>query len=242
MGQKVHPPAFRLGGIYTWSSRWFATRQQYRDALKQDILMRKFLKVKFKDANLAKVDIERSANTLTLNIFTAKPGVIIGRGGQGVESLRKEIITKFLLGVKTSLAININEVDRPSLSAPLVVQSIIGDIEKRIPFRRAMRQAIGRLTKTGAEGAKIVISGRLDGAEIARTEKLAVGKIPMHTMRANIEYSRGAAFTTYGAVGVKVWVYKGEVCVPAAKDSNATESSAGETPTNSRRQRLRPVR
>ena len=197
MGQKVHPTGFRLGGIYTWSSRWFAKHGSYRAALKQDILIRKFLQKRLKDASVSKVDIERSASAITVNIFTAKPGVIIGRGGQGVEALRKEL--------------NIQEVDKPNLSAMLVVQAIVTDIEKRIPFRRAMRQALARLIKASAEGAKINISGRLDGAEIARTEKIAHGKIPLHTIRANIEYARGAARTTYGTVGVKVWIYKGEI-------------------------------
>lgn len=244
MGQKVHPIGFRLGGVYTWSSRWFANRQQYRGILKQDILIRKFLKTKYKDANVAKVDIERSANTITINIYTAKPGVIIGRGGQGVEALRKEL-TQQLLATKTSLTLNILEVDRPNLSAALVVQSIIADIEKRIPFRRTMRQALSRLTKAGAEGAKILISGRLDGGEIARAEKVSSGKIPMHTLRANIDYSRGAAHTTYGAVGVKVWIYKGDVVThggtimaPVAPEPASTGGGArrprGRTPFSGR--------
>lgn len=210
MGQKVHPIGFRLGGLYTWSSRWFAKHGAYRSALKQDILIRKFLQKRLKDASVSKVDIERSASTITVNVFTAKPGVIIGRGGQGVETLRKDI-RQFLSDQKITLTLNIQEIDKPNLSAMLVVQAIVADIEKRIPFRRAMRQALARLTKAGAEGAKIVVSGRLDGAEIARAEKVAHGKIPLHTIRANIDYGRGAARTTYGTVGVKVWIYKGEV-------------------------------
>src|SRR3989338_2319656 len=210
MGQKVHPTGFRLGGIYTWSSRWFAKHGSYRAALKQDILIRKFLQKRLKDANVSKVDIERSSSTVTINIYTAKPGVIIGRGGQGAESLRKEL-KQFFIDPKAALTLNILEVDKPNLSAMLVVQSIVADIEKRIPFRRAMRQALSRLIKAGVQGAKIAVAGRLDGAEIARTEKVAYGKIPLHTLRANVDYARSAAHTTYGVVGVKVWIYKGEI-------------------------------
>ena len=226
MGQKVHPIGFRLGGLYTWSSRWYLKHGAYRVALQQDIRLRKFLQRKFKDASLAKVDIERSANTVTVHLFTAKPGIIIGRGGQGVEQLKKELRAAFL-DPKTNLTLNIQEVDRPNLSSMLVVQSLVADIEKRIPFRRAMKQALGRLVKAGAEGAKIMVSGRLDGAEIARSEKVAQGKIPLHTIRANVEYARGAAHTTYGTVGVKVWVYKGEGMKPQ-EPAAAGSRSAGE--------------
>lgn len=235
MGQKVHPIGFRLGGIYTWSSRWFAKNDAYRAALKQDILLRKFLQKRLKDANVSKVDIERSSGAIIINIYTAKPGVIIGRGGQGVELLRKEI-KQFLIDAKAALTLNILEVDKPNLSAMLVVQSIVADIEKRIPFRRAMRQALARLIKAGAQGTKIAISGRLDGAEIARTEKLAYGKIPLHTLRANVEYARGAAHTTYGVVGVKVWIYKGEVFDSGTSgpiEASATGGSTRRRRTNS---------
>ena len=233
MGQKVHPIGFRLGGIYSWSSRWFARHGSYREALKQDILIRKFLQKRLKEANVSKVDIERSSGTVAVNVYTAKPGVIIGRGGQGVEALRKEL-RDFISDPKTALSINIQEVDKPNMSAMLVVQSIISDIEKRIPFRRAMRQALSRLIKAGVEGAKIVIAGRLDGAEIARTEKVAHGKVPLHTIRANIDYGRGAAHTTYGVVGVKVWIYKGEVF---ANEDNKTSEVTLNQATGSRRRR-----
>ena len=233
MGQKVHPIGFRLGGIYSWSSRWFARHGSYREALKQDILIRKFLQKRLQEANVSKVDIERSSGTVAVNVYTAKPGVIIGRGGQGVEALRKEL-RDFISDPKTALSINIQEVDKPNMSAMLVVQSIISDIEKRIPFRRAMRQALSRLIKAGVEGAKIVIAGRLDGAEIARTEKVAHGKVPLHTIRANIDYGRGAAHTTYGVVGVKVWIYKGEVF---ANEDNKTSEVTLNQATGSRRRR-----
>ena len=188
---------------------------------------------RLKEANVSKVDIERSSGTVAVNVYTAKPGVIIGRGGQGVEALRKEL-RDFISDPKTALSINIQEVDKPNMSAMLVVQSIISDIEKRIPFRRAMRQALSRLIKAGVEGAKIVIAGRLDGAEIARTEKVAHGKVPLHTIRANIDYGRGAAHTTYGVVGVKVWIYKGEVF---ANEDNKTSEVTLNQATGSRRRR-----
>lgn len=223
MGQKVHPIGFRLGGVYTWSSRWFLKHASYRDALRSDLEIRKYLRTRLKEAALAKIDVERSANSVTVTLMSGKPGVIIGRGGQGVEALRKEIKDRFV-EPKTTLTINIQEVDKPNLSAALVTQGIIADIEKRIPFRRAMKQALGRLAKAGAEGAKIVVGGRLDGAEIARVEKMSQGKIPLHTIRANIDYSRGAAQTTYGVIGVKVWIYKGDMDLSAPAPEVSTEA------------------
>lgn len=230
MGQKVHPIGFRLGGVYTWSSRWFLKHDAYRTALRSDLELRKFLRIRLKDAALAKVDVERSANSVTVTLMSGKPGVIIGRGGQGVEALRKEIKERFD-DPKTNLTINIQEVDKPNLSAALVMQNIVSDIEKRIPFRRAMKQALSRLSKAGAEGAKIVVGGRLDGAEIARVEKMSQGKIPLHTIRASIDYSRGAAHTTYGVIGVKVWIYKGDMAV----GGEASIAPAPETPRRPRR-------
>lgn len=208
MGQKVNPIGFRLGGVYSWSSRWFLKHgQAYREALRQDATIRKFLRTRLKDAGLARIDIERSVNTLTVTLHCAKPGLIIGRGGQGAEALRAEL--RKLVGSKVTVSVNIQEIERANLSAALAVQAVVADIEKRIPFRRSIKSVLNRLNKAGAEGAKIVISGRLDGSEIARTEKVAQGKIPLHTIRAAVDYSRGAAFTTYGVVGVKVWVFGG---------------------------------
>lgn len=210
MGQKVNPKIFRTSVIETWPSRWFAHRRAYPALLQQDIGIRSYFKQKLKDAGVAKIDIERSPNAVTLIVATAKPGVIIGRGGQGVETLKKELQAKFFQkGMQ--LNIQIHEVERPTLVAELVLQGIIADIEKRVPFRRAMRQALSRMQRSGVLGAKILLSGRLDGAEIARREKVAVGKLPLHTLRARIDYSRGAAHTIYGAVGIKVWVYHGDV-------------------------------
>lgn len=209
MGHKVHPKIFRVGELYTWDSKWFS-RKDYAKFLQQDILIRKFLKKELKDAALARIEIERTPAATTIIIYSAKPGVIIGRGGQGIEELKKKVKKNFL-DPKSSLNINIKEIDQPNLSAELIVQSIAGDLEKRMPFRRVMKQAIGRVEKANAKGVKVTISGRLNGAEIARTETLSSGKLPLHTIRADIDYARGAARTTYGALGIKVWIYKGEI-------------------------------
>jgi len=211
MGQKVHPKIFRTGQsqIYTWNSKWFA-KKDYVARLRQDVDIRNFLKKTLKEAAVAKIEIERTANAVTVIIHSAKPGLIIGHAGTGIEDLRKKIKEKFL-DKKTTLNLNVQEVQNPSTSAEVVLQSMIADIEKRIPFRRVLKQAIGRVERAGAKGVKVVASGRLDGAEIAREETLSWGSIPLHTLRADIDYAGGAAFTIYGAVGLKVWIYKGEV-------------------------------
>lgn len=209
MGQKVHPKIFRIGEHYTWSSKWFS-KKGYAKLLEQDILIRKFIKKELKSAAVADVEIERYANAITVIIHSGKPGIIIGRGGQGVEELKKKIKLKFL-GPKATININIQEVSNPNLSAELVVQSIAADLEKRMPYRRVMKQAISRIEKTSAKGVKIIVAGRLNGSDIARTEMLASGSLPLHTIRADIDYARGVARTIYGAIGVKVWIYKGEI-------------------------------
>ena len=216
MGQKVNPKIFRIGIIRGWDSKWFSKRN-FIPFLKQDVIIRKFLKTKLKDAGVAKIEIERSAERLNIIIYAVRPGVIIGRSGVGIEdlknALKKEVLNKkdFQLQGKLSLNINIMEVDKPNLNAQVVVDNIIADLEKRIPFRRTMKQVIGRVVKAGAKGVKVQVSGRLNGAEIARREKLTEGMIPLHTLRADIDYSRGAAQTIYGKIGVKVWIYKGEI-------------------------------
>jgi len=209
MGHKVHPKIFRIGELYTWNSKWFS-RRDYAKFLQQDILIKKFLKKELKEASVAQIDIERSPASTTIIIHSAKPGVIIGRGGQGVEDLKKKIAKQFL-DPKTSLNINIQEVTSPGLSAELIVQSMAADLEKRVPYRRVMKQVIGRVEKTQAKGIKIIVGGRLNGAEIARSETLTSGSLPLHTIRADIDYARGIAQTTYGTIGIKVWIYKGEV-------------------------------
>jgi small subunit ribosomal protein S3 len=211
MGQKVHPKIFRTGEsqIYTWNSKWFS-KKDYVARLRQDVDIRIFLKKALKEAAVAKIEIERTANAVTVIIHSAKPGLIIGHAGTGIEDLRKKIKDKFL-DKKATLNLNVQEVQNPSTSAEVVLQVMIADIEKRIPFRRVLKQAVGRVERAGAKGVKVVASGRLDGAEIAREETLSWGKIPLHTLRADIDYAGGAAFTIYGAVGIKVWIYKGEV-------------------------------
>jgi len=209
MGQKLHPKIFRMGVIYSWDSKWFS-RREFPKFLKQDVLIRKFLKKELKDASVSQIEIERSPAAVTIIIHSAKPGVIIGRGGQGIEELKKKI-KKQLLEPKTTLNINIKEVTNPNLSAELVLQSMIADLEKRVPYRRILKQAIGKVSKTDAKGIKVNISGRLNGAEIAREESLSSGNLPLHTLRADIDYARGVAHTTYGTIGVKVWIYKGEI-------------------------------
>ena len=208
MGQKVNPVIFRIGPLNTWGSRWFA-RKDYARLVRQDEEMKKYLRTKHRDAGIAKIEIERSGTTVTLIIHTAKPGVLIGRGGAGIEELKRTLLATHFAGSKTTLNLNIQEVPNPNLSAELMVQSMALDLEKRLPFRRVMKMAVSRVQKAGAQGVKVMVKGRLNGAEIARTEQLAWGKLPLHTLRADIDYSRGAAQTTYGKVGIKVWIFKG---------------------------------
>ena len=224
MGQKVHPKIFRIGELYSWDSKWFA-RRDYAKFLQQDISIKKFLKQELKDAAVAQIEIERSATVITVIIHSAKPGIIIGRGGKGVDDLKNKVVKKFL-DSKSSLNINIKEVSNPNLSAELVLQAMVADIEKRIPYRRVMKQAIGRVERTEAKGVKVIVAGRLNGAEIARSETLTSGNLPLHTLRADIDYARGTARTTYGAIGVKVWIYKGEIF----KKDQDQESSLNKRP------------
>ncbi len=209
MGQKVHPKIFRIGPLYTWNSKWFSEKD-YSKLLKQDVLIRRFLEKKLKEASLDKIVIERSANSVTVTVHSGKPGIIIGRGGSGAEDLKKEMKRKFL-DPKANLNLNIVEVSKPNLSAAIVAQGIAADIEKRIPYRKVMKQVIGRVEKAGSEGIKVTVAGRLNGAEIARTETLSWGRIPLHTLRADIDFCQTVANTIYGVIGVKVWIYKGEI-------------------------------
>jgi small subunit ribosomal protein S3 len=212
MGKKVNPKILRMGITKTWPSLWFERGEKYIKNIKQDIGVRKYLIREFKEAGIDVVGIVRSVNKVEINVTTAKPGLIIGRGGNGVEELKKKLHDKFLKDFRLGeISLNIKEANRSSLSAQITVQSMILEIEKRMPFRKVMKQALGKIERAGALGVKIVISGRLNGAEIARTEKLVWGKVPLQTLRADIDYARGAAHTTYGAIGIKVWVYKGEV-------------------------------
>jgi len=211
MGQKVNPKIFRTGIIRSWDSKWFSNRKDYITNLAQDVQARKFLIQELREAGVDRVEIERSTNKISINVFTAKPGLIIGRGGAGVDNLKKKIHNKFFKNFRIGeINLNITEVDRPNLSAQILVQSMILDLEKRMPYRRVMKQIISRSERAGALGVKVNVKGRLNGVEIARSEMLTSGKIPLHTLRANISYARGTARTTYGAIGVKAWVYLGE--------------------------------
>lgn len=210
MGHKVNPKVFRLGFSEDWRSRWFAPRRHFRELLRQDVVLRRLLRQELREAGLSKVEVERSRNKVTVTLFTSKPGVIIGRGGSGIEKLTK-MVRESLGPDVTDVKLNVQEVERPGLEAELVVQAAVSDLERRIPFRQVMRQAAERAMRAGAQGVKVSISGRLNGSEYARRETTAEGKIPLHTLRADIDYSRGAARTSYGAIGVKVWIYRGEV-------------------------------
>ncbi|HRY63684.1 MAG TPA: 30S ribosomal protein S3 [Patescibacteria group bacterium] len=210
MGQKVNPKVFRLGTTKTWNSRWFSDKK-YAGKLEEDVKIRRFLEKKFKESSVDSVLIDRTADTLEINIFTARPGMIIGKGGAAIDDLKKHIAKNIVTDKKIKIQINIKEVSKPGLSARIVAQNIALDLEKRIPHRKTMKKYIEQVAKAGGQGVKISCAGRLGGAEIARRETLGEGKIPLHTLRADIDYARLAAHTTYGAIGIKVWIYKGDV-------------------------------
>ena len=207
MGQKVNPNGFRVGVIRGWNTRWYANKKNFSDYLIEDNKIRKFLKKKYYEASVAKIEIERAANKATVSIYTARPGMLIGKGGVGVEAIKAEL--NQLVGRPVN--VNIMEIRNPDACAQLVAENIAGALEKRTSFRRAMKQAMGRAMKAGAKGIKITCAGRLGGAEIARSEDVHDGSIPRQTIRADIEYGFAEAATTYGRIGVKVWIYKGEV-------------------------------
>lgn len=217
MGQKANPKAIRLAVNKPWNSRWFSKKREFAQVLKQDVLIRRYLKHRITEAGLSHIAIERTGGALNISIFAAKPGVIIGRSGAGIEELKKEIVTKFLnkeatrIQGTTAVNISIHEVERPMLSAQIVLDQIIADIEKRMPHRRVMKSAISRVEKAGAKGIKVYVGGRLGGNEIARRETLSSGRLPLQTLRADIDYARGHAQMTYGKIGVKVWIYRGDV-------------------------------
>ena len=212
MGQKVHPTGARLGIIKDWSSKWYADDKNFADYLVEDQKIRKFLKKKEYEAGIANIEIERTAKSVKVNVYTAKPGILIGKGGAGAEALRADI--KKLIGKDVNL--NVVEVKNTSLDATLVAEDIASQLERRISFRRAMKQCMQKTMKSGAAGIKTAVSGRLGGADMARTEFYKEGNIPLQTLRADIDYGFAEADTTYGKIGVKVWIYKGEV-LPAKK-------------------------
>ena len=213
MGQKVNPHGLRVGVIKNWDSRWFVKDADFGDTLVSDYNLRKFLKKALYEAGIAQIEIERDASRVRINIHCAKPGIVIGKGGEAIDKLRATC--QKMLGGKETL-LNIVEVKSPDVNAQLVAENIAQQLEKRIAFRRAMKQAIGRAMKLGAKGIKIKTSGRLNGAEIARSEQYHEGTIPLQTLRADIDYGFAEANTTYGKIGIKVWIYRGEVLVGAA--------------------------
>ncbi|HBN85413.1 MAG TPA: 30S ribosomal protein S3 [Clostridiales bacterium] len=207
MGQKVNPHGMRIGIIKDWDTRWYASKKDFSNLLIEDVKIRKYIKSTLYQAGISRIEIERAANKLKLNISTAKPGIVIGKGGAGIEQLRKEV--EGLTG--KNVLINITEVKKPDINAQLTAENITQQIEKRITYKRAMKQAMMRTMKAGAKGIKIQASGRLNGAEIARREHYSEGTIPLQTLRADIDYGFAEASTTYGKIGIKVWIFKGEV-------------------------------
>jgi len=219
MGQKTNPIEFRLGITRTWDSRWFAKRN-YAELLHEDIFIRNYLKKKLYTAGISKIEIERAANKVKVNIYSARPGLIIGKKGSGVDQLRAEVQKL----TKNELLLNVLEVRKAEIDATLVSESIAAQLEKRVAFRRAMKKAMATAIKMGVRGIKVRVSGRLGGADIARTEGYSEGSIPLHTLRADIDYGVATASTTYGQIGIKTWIYKGDTGAAKGKGS---ESGAG---------------
>jgi small subunit ribosomal protein S3 len=207
MGQKVHPVGMRLGIASDWSSKWYADSTQFADLLEIDLKIRSFIKKKLSHASVSRIQIERPARTAYITIHTARPGVVIGKKGEDIEALRK--VVSEMMGIPVH--INIEEIRKPELDAQLVAESVAQQLERRIMFRRAMKRAVTNAMRLGAQGIKICVSGRLNGAEIARSEWYREGRVPLHTLRADIDYGLAEANTTYGVIGIKVWIFKGEV-------------------------------
>ena len=206
MGQKVNPIGFRLGIVKTWNSRWYADKE-YSKFLHEDLRLKKYLKKKMYHAGISKIEIERAAKRIRINIYAARPGIIIGKKGAEIETLKKDL-QKFTSG---ELFININEVKRPETDAQLIAENVALQLIRRVAFRRAIKRSVGMAMKLGAKGVKVAVSGRLGGAEIARSEWYRDGRVPLHTLRADIDYGFAEAKTTYGIIGIKVWVFKGEI-------------------------------
>jgi small subunit ribosomal protein S3 len=207
MGHKVHPIGFRLGIVKDWTSKWYASSKHYADLLNTDLAVRAFLKKKLAHASVSRIQIDRPAKNAHITIHTARPGVVIGKKGEDIDSLRNEVSKRMGIPVH----ISIEEIRKPELDAQLVAEGIAQQLERRIMFRRAMKRAVQNSMRLGAEGIKVNVAGRLNGAEIARNEWYREGRVPLHTLRADIDYGFAEAFTTYGTLGVKVWIFKGEV-------------------------------
>ena len=219
MGQKVHPHGFRLGYIYGWQSRWFAEKH-YTALLHEDLTIRRTLSEMLVDAGVSNVEIDRNANQVTVTIHTARPGIVIGRGGQRVDEVRKEL--EKLTGRR--LRVNIVEIRMPEMDAALVARAVADQLERRVSHRRAMKQAVARTMQRGVEGIKIRVGGRLGGSEMSRTDTEMVGRVPLHTLKADIDYGTAEAHTTLGRIGVKVWIYKGDIA-PEVKERAEEEAS-----------------
>ena len=224
MGQKVNPHGLRVGVIKDWDTKWYANKKDFGDILQEDCKIRDHVKKKLFTSGISKIEVERAANNrVKLNIHTAKPGMVIGKGGQGVDELRKDV--EKMTG-KTAL-INVVEVKRPEMDAQLVAENIAFSLERRVAFRRAMKQAMQRAFRAGAKGVKVATAGRLGGAEMSRTEGYNEGNVPLHTLRADIDYGFHEASTTYGKLGVKVWIYKGEVLSGTKEAETQTSDKKG---------------
>jgi len=223
MGQKVHPIGFRLGIVTDWNSKWFAETKDYANYLNNDLKIRDFLKNKLKHASVSKIQIERPAKNARITIHTARPGIVIGKKGEDIEKLRTEVSK--MMGIPVH--INIEEVRKPELDAQLVAEGVAQQLEKRIMFRRAMKRAVTNAMRLGAQGVRINVAGRLNGAEIARGEWYREGRVPLHTLRANIDYGFAEASTTYGIIGVKVWIFKGEVFASGVEEDTTAKKAGG---------------
>ena len=227
MGQKVHPIGIRLGIVKDWSSRWYADTKTFPEYVRTDYELRVYIKNKLKDASVSRITIERQAKKLNITIFTARPGIVIGKKGEDIEKLRAEI-TRMIDMKLQDVRINISEVKKPELDAQLVAEGIAQQLERRVMFRRAMKRAVTNTMRVGAEGVKVKVGGRLNGAEIARSEWYREGRVPLHTLRADIDYGLAEAQTTYGVIGVKVWIFKGEIFdKPEASSAEQPEAAAG---------------
>jgi len=227
MGQKVHPIGIRLGIVKDWSSKWYADSKLFPEYVRTDHLMRTFIKNKLKDASVSRITIERPAKKANITIHTARPGIVIGKKGEDIERLRAEI-SKMIDMNLSDVRINISEVRKPELDAQLVAEGIAQQLERRVMFRRAMKRAVTNTMRVGAEGIKVKVGGRLNGAEIARSEWYHEGRVPLHTLRADIDYGFAEANTTYGVIGVKVWIFKGEIFEkPEAVADESADAAAG---------------
>src|ERR1044071_163709 len=222
MGQKVHPTGIRLGIASDWTAKWYADTKNFADFLEQDLKVRKFLKKKLAHASVSRIQIERPARTAHITIHTARPGVVIGKKGEDIEALRKEISGM----MEVPVHINIEEIRKPELDSQLIAEGVAQQLERRIMFRRAMKRAVTNAMRLGAQGIKLHIAGRLNGAEIARSEWYREGRVPLHTLRADIDYGFAEAQTTYGVIGIKVWVFKGEVFGLESKGDSKPEKAS----------------